>query len=201
MRKITLTLTLAFFAAGALAAGQEAASISSLVEKVGGANEAEKYEALHALGDQGGKASSAISSVALVLSDTKASLNSRLEAAATLGKIGGKEGVAALSAALADGNPHLRAWAAKALGMLGPDAAASVGALKTAAADPEAFVRREAVKALGPVGSPEALSLAQRLASSDQDETVRKKAAIAAAQIQEQKAVADKQAQASEGSK
>jgi HEAT repeat protein len=56
--------------------------------------------------------------------------------------------VPSLAAALTDGNAHVRAYAARALGRLGPDARETIRALEIATRDEDDRVRREAARAL-----------------------------------------------------
>ena len=72
----------------------------------------------------------------------------RADAARALGRIGAPEAVPALIVALKDESDHVRAFAARALGKLGPAAAAAVDALTIVTRDGDEHVRHEAAVAL-----------------------------------------------------
>jgi HEAT repeat protein len=73
------------------------------------------------------------------------------QAVEILGQIG-EAGVPALSEALADQSPPVRAGAARSLGKIGPPARRAVPGLTAALKDPEESVRAAAAEALGQIG-------------------------------------------------
>ncbi|HEU4329109.1 MAG TPA: HEAT repeat domain-containing protein [Roseiflexaceae bacterium] len=100
----------------------------------------------------------------------------RLRAAAALGRLGAPEGVAALRAALEQGDPELRRAAVRALGEPdGPVETVPVLRVALDQADPE--LRREAVTALGRLGAAEGVTEALRAALGDRSSVVRMGAA------------------------
>jgi cyclophilin family peptidyl-prolyl cis-trans isomerase/HEAT repeat protein len=82
--------------------------------------------------------------------DTDAAVRRR--AVLAIGRVGSRQGVAALVAALRDTEEGVRATAAFALGLVGD--AEAMAPLQTALADPSPLVRGRAVEGLGLVGQP-----------------------------------------------
>jgi len=104
---------------------------------------------------------------------------SELYAAHALGAVGAPA-VAALGAALEDGEWAVRAAAADVLGNIGAPARAAVPALLRVLGDDSMWVRRNALEALGTIGCAAAGRLSGLLAAlRDEDLLVRRNAAIA----------------------
>ena len=96
----------------------------------------------------------------------------------------GSPAVAALQAALGDGEWSVRAAAADSLGNIGTRARAAVPALLRALADDSMWVRRNALEALGTIGSAGGGVLSGlRAALQDEEHVVRRNAAIALSKI------------------
>ena len=96
----------------------------------------------------------------------------------------GAPAVAALSAALGDGEWSVRAAAAGALGNIGVPARPAVPALLRALADDSMWVRRNVLEALGTIGSSGGGVLSGLLAAlQDEEHVVRRNAAIALSKI------------------
>lgn len=95
----------------------------------------------------------------------------RVAAAAALGNVPGEhEGASALSFALADEEPQVRAAACRSLGQLGADSAAS--SLMSATTDPSPLVRSAAVSALVALDNPVALARLRAIIAEDPVPTV-----------------------------
>ncbi len=111
----------------------------------------------------------------------------RLQALSALGQIRdapAEEVVPAVTTALADAQPKVRAQAAWALANAGPSAAPAVGALAHALADADSQVRRSAATALGGVGEAAKEAVPALIqASSDHESIVRFEVALALATI------------------
>jgi HEAT repeat protein len=108
----------------------------------------------------------------------------RAGSARTLGEIGpaARDAVAALSAALKDGDKDVRRSAAQALGDIGPASASGAGALTAALKDPDWHVRRAAAYALGRLGTRD-VEPALKAARKDKQEAVRNAAKASLEQI------------------
>jgi len=94
----------------------------------------------------------------------------RGQAANTLGRLKAASALPELQEALADGRKYVRILSAKALGQLGPDAAAAVESLAATLDGPDIDLRRAAVTALGHIGEaaiPATERIAQQLVSGD----------------------------------
>jgi hypothetical protein len=95
----------------------------------------------------------------------------RARAATTLGRVGGAEAAAALTAALSDQTPSVRIQAAHALRSAeGPRAIPAIGDVLLS--DPDVSVRRAAVRILGTLPDPAATAALSR-AAADSDAQIR----------------------------
>jgi HEAT repeat protein/serine phosphatase RsbU (regulator of sigma subunit) len=103
------------------------------------------------------------------------------EASVALGRIGGARAVAGLVHVLhTDRRDQICAFAAEALGMIGPDAKDAVKALLVALKRDDLAVQRAAAEALGHIGPPASTAvepLRQALVQQDQDDFVKRAAA------------------------
>jgi len=115
----------------------------------------------------------------LVSGDARA----RARAARTLGLVGARAAVPALTRGLADPEPAVRAQAALALASIG-EAGAAVPALRVTLRDRDAWVREESARALGMLAAPDA-DLAGDLITALADATpgVRRQAARALGRV------------------
>lgn len=110
--------------------------------------------AARALSVYRGDAKPALSALVALLSDESRDVESRWNAARTLGKLGpdGLEALPALIEFTKHADDNLREHAAEAIGDIGPTAAAGIPALVVCLADPVTKVRRDAVRSLGYLG-------------------------------------------------
>jgi hypothetical protein len=135
------------------------------------ASEAERPEALRAIGSFGEDAAPAASEVAEALSDPNDQVRSA--AAWALAQIGPQGGfaVSALARSLSDPSPRVRHLAAIALKAVGPRAAPAIPQLVGALNDPSEYVRvraADALGAMGPAASSAVRPLAERLLAKDE---------------------------------
>jgi len=92
----------------------------------------------------------------------------------------------ALVTAFADADPHVRAWAAQAVGGMGANAADAVPALTELLKNGDVGARNSACIALGQIGPPARAALpALRAALSDESQHVRQFAARAIQRIEQ----------------
>ncbi len=146
--------TLAFIAFegahGGFGTSNEDTYVSSLITALSNQDPDFRKSAADALGAIGPVAAPAIPALIIALSTPSADL--RKSAVDALGKIG-PLAITATVGALGDHNPYVREGAAKALGLMGADAAPAVSSLIIVAlTDQDLAVRCSAIEALGAIG-------------------------------------------------
>ena len=146
--------------------------LSFYTGKLKGGSDAERVQAIRAIGYFGGDGAAAVAELAKALSDGSAEIRSA--AAGSLSRMGaaGAPAVESLAKALTDADARVRCLSAIALESMGAKAAPAVPQLTQALHDPVNYVRSPAAAALGAVG-PGATSavheLAQRLLIKNED--------------------------------
>ncbi len=167
--------------AGAGLPGSADGRLAALFEQLAGEDECAALQAAYRLGRSGAGA-------AQPLCEALRSSHERVRRNAAYGFAPlGAAAVPALRDLAGDGDPAVRARAVDALGDVGPPARAGETALTAALADPEQVVREQAADALGLVcgGAGDASAAAAALAAvmQDDNDTVRRNAALSLARI------------------
>ena len=167
--------------AGAGSPGLADGRLAALFGKLAGDDESAALDAAYRLGRSGAGAAQPLAE-ALRSSDQRVRRNAAYGFAPL-----GAAAVPALRDLANDGDPAVRARAVDALGDVGPPARAGETVLTAALADPEQVVREQAADALGLVcgGAGDASSAAAALAAlmQDDNDTVRRNAALSLARI------------------
>ena len=146
--------------------------LSFYIGKLKSGSDAERVQAIRAIGYFGGDGAAAVTELAKALSDGSAEIRSA--AAGSLSRMGatGAPAVEQLAQALTDPDARVRCLSAIALQSMGAKSAPAVPQLVQALHDPVNYVRSPAAAALGAVG-PQATSavhdLAQRLLVKNED--------------------------------
>ena len=155
--------------------------LAHLVDRLAADDEPAALDAAHALGNSGASAGAPLAE-ALHSSDERVRRNAAYGFAPL-----GAAAVPALGGMLADGDPEVRARAVDTLGDVGPPAAGSEAELIAALGDESELVRGHAADALGTVyadtadAAPAAAALAAVV--EDQNEVVRRNAALSLARV------------------
>jgi len=161
-------------------------TLAAYRDKLRGVPEAERADALRALGSFGADAAPALDEITAALADADATV--RLAAAWALSQVGpaGESAVPKLAGALSDAIPQVRSLAAVALKSMGAKAAPAVPELMRAVDDPAVYVRASAADALGAIGPGARAAvpaLARRLAVKGEEMAVLRSAATALGNI------------------
>ncbi len=146
--------------------------LGSYVAKLKSASQEQRPILIRAIGSFGADAASACPQLIVALSDPSAAVREASAAAlAQVGKHASSDASAALSKALTDTDPEVRAPAAVALRSMGPKAARAIPQLVEALNDPVDYVRVVAAEALGAMGASASAAvapLATKLLTQDQ---------------------------------
>jgi HEAT repeat protein len=137
-----------------LSTAAEPEDVQSLIQAIGGQDQAAALQAIDDLANLGPQAEPAVAALLQALGGSDETVRSH--AARTLGSLGDKaaEAVSALTAALKDESVTVRAYAAFALGRIGKAAAPAAEVLAENAFDKDALVRRASLGALRSIDAP-----------------------------------------------